>query len=80
MSDLLCNSCDKQKATLKLVKSKVLPGFPLYMCETCIRAGYEPRYVIILAGRRFGTEAVKTHILKRKYHGRDISFSEIVRD
>jgi protein-arginine kinase activator protein McsA len=79
MSDLLCNSCDKQKATLKLVKSKLL-GVPLYMCESCIKSGYEPRYVIILAGRSMGSDAVKNYILKRKYFGRDITFAEIVKD
>jgi hypothetical protein len=75
---LLCNSCNHQKETLKYVKSKLLPGVPLYMCDTCLKAGLEPRYIVILAGRRYGAEAVKTHILKRKYYGKDILFSEIV--
>jgi protein-arginine kinase activator protein McsA len=75
---MICNSCDKSKANLKFVKSKLLPGIPLYMCDTCIRNGYEPRYVIVLAGRKFGPETVKTHILKNKYIGRPIEFSEII--
>lgn len=48
------------------------------MCETCIASKFEPRWVIILAGRQVGPDSVKEFILKKKYHGNDISASELL--
>ena len=48
------------------------------MCETCIDAKFEPRWVLILAGRQFGAEHVKEFIQKRRYVGQEISASELL--
>jgi hypothetical protein len=48
------------------------------MCETCINNKLEPRWVIILAGRQFGADVVKEHVLKKKYVGETISASELL--
>lgn len=77
MEKILCYSCNKTKNKLDVKKSNLLP-INLLMCETCIASKYEPRWVIILAGRSSGPEFVKEHIIKRKYIGNEISASELL--
>ena len=48
------------------------------MCETCVSSKFEPRWVIILAGRSQGAEYVKEFIIKRKYVGTEVSASELL--
>jgi hypothetical protein len=48
------------------------------MCETCISSKFEPRWVVILAGRQLGSDAVKEFIIKKRYEGNDISASELL--
>jgi hypothetical protein len=48
------------------------------MCQTCIDEKYEPRWVIILAGRQKGSEFVRDYIIKRRYFGKPISAEEII--
>jgi hypothetical protein len=48
------------------------------MCETCITSKFEPRWVVILAGRQLGSDAVKEFIIKRKYIGNEIAASELL--
>lgn len=73
-----CYSCGKQKAEITLRKSALLPGINLMMCNTCIENKMEPRWVIILAGRQNGTQAVRDYIVKRRYIGNDILGSELI--
>jgi len=77
MEKILCYSCNKSKHKLDVKKSSLLP-INLLMCESCISSKYEPRWVIILAGRSSGSDFVKDHILKRKYLGNEISASELL--
>ena len=77
MDRLLCYSCNKNKNKLNSKKSSLL-NITLMMCETCIRAKFEPRWVLILAGRQFGAEHVKEFIQKRRYVGQEISASELL--
>jgi hypothetical protein len=58
MEKVLCYSCNKSKAALTLKKSSLMP-INLLLCETCITAKVEPRWVVILAGRQLGSDAVK---------------------
>lgn len=78
-STMICGSCDKQKAELFPRKSSLLRGTTLYMCRSCIDAKMEPRWIIIMAGRRDGSESVKEFILKNRYIGRPIEASEIIK-
>ncbi len=48
------------------------------MCDACINEKFEPRWTIILAGRQYGPDKVRDYIVKRKYHGKDISATEII--
>jgi hypothetical protein len=48
------------------------------MCETCITSKFEPRWVVILAGRQLGSDAVKEFIIKKRYCGNDIAAAELL--
>lgn len=79
MSDeLMCSSCELQKNRLYLVKSKLV-GSQLYMCQSCIDIGFEPRWAIILASRSFGPEFVRKYIKDRKYFGDEIKAQEVIK-
>lgn len=73
-----CFSCDKQKEQLHPFKSSIISGVSLFMCQVCIDAKLEPRWVIILGGRQNGAESVRDYIIKRRYLGRTISAEELI--
>ena len=77
MEKILCYSCNKTKNKLNVRKSILIP-INLLMCETCIASKFEPRWVVILAGRQLGSDAVKEFIIKRKYIGNEIAASELL--
>jgi hypothetical protein len=77
MEKILCYSCNKNKNKLNLRKSSLLP-INLLVCETCISSKLEPRWVIILSGRQFGSEYVREFIVKKRYVGNEISASELL--
>jgi len=77
MEKILCYSCNKTKNKLNAKKSSLLP-ISLLMCETCVTSKFEPRWLVILAGRQNGAESVREFILKKRYVGTDISASELL--
>jgi hypothetical protein len=77
MEKILCYSCNKTKNKLNVRKSILIP-INLLMCETCITSKFEPRWVVILAGRQMGSDAVKEFIIKKRYLGNDIAASELL--
>jgi NMD protein affecting ribosome stability and mRNA decay len=77
MEKILCYSCSKSKNKLNLKKSVIMP-INLFMCQSCIEQKYEPRWVIILAGRQSGPDTVKEFIVKRRYLGEEIKASELL--
>ena len=77
MTEMLCHICDKQKDKLIPKDSALLPGNRLFVCATCNRSGYEPRWIIIMAGRQFGRDTVWDYIDKRKYLGDEISAKDL---
>jgi hypothetical protein len=77
MEKILCYCCGQTKHKLNVKKSGLLP-INLLMCETCINGKLEPRWVIILSGRSFGSDYVKDFIIKRRYSGNEISASELL--
>ena len=50
----------------------------LLMCETCISNKFEPRWLIVIAGRQQGAELVKEHVMKKRYVGTEITASELL--
>lgn len=77
MEKILCYSCNKTKNKLNAKKSALLP-INLLMCETCINSKFEPRWVLILAGRQYGMESIREFVVKRRYVGNDIIASELL--
>jgi len=77
MDKVLCYSCNKSKHKLNIKKSILLP-INLLMCEGCISSKFEPRWLIIIAGRQQGAESVREFVLKKKYVGAEISASELL--
>lgn len=77
MDKILCYSCNKTKNKLNPKKSNLLP-INLLMCEMCIESKYEPRWVIILAGRQNGPDHVKEFIVKKRYVGEAILADELL--
>jgi hypothetical protein len=77
MEKILCYSCNKTKNQLQVKRSTLLP-INLLMCETCITSKFEPRWLIILAGRQSGSETVRDFVLKKRYIGNDIAASELL--
>ena len=73
-----CYSCGKQKNELQPKKSDIMNGITVFMCQTCIEAKFEPRWVIVLAGRQKGAEYVRDYIIKRRYVGRIIDAEELI--
>ena len=77
MEKILCYCCKKTKNKLNVRKSILIP-INLLMCETCITSKFEPRWVVILAGRQLGLDSVKEFIIKKRYCGNDIAASELL--
>jgi NMD protein affecting ribosome stability and mRNA decay len=77
MEKILCYSCNKTKNKLSVKQSTLMP-INLFMCQTCIDSKYEPRWVVILAGRSSGHEFVKEIIQKKRYIGQEITASELL--
>ena len=77
MEKILCYCCNKTKNKLTVKKSILIP-INLLMCETCITSKFEPRWVVILAGRQLGSDSVKEFIIKKRYCGNDIAASELL--
>lgn len=75
---MLCQSCNKSKNQLHHVKSRILIEISLNMCQSCIDSGYEPRWVVILAARSLGSDAVRSYIVDKRYVGPTITGVEII--
>ena len=77
MDKVLCYSCNKSKNELAAKKSVLLP-INLLLCKSCTDNKLEPRWIVILAGRQYGSDHVKEFISKKKYAGPDITASELL--
>jgi len=73
-----CYSCNKQKNNVHPKSSDIIKGVTVIMCQTCIDAGYEPRWTIVLGGRQNGPDSIKEYITKRKYIGKTITAEELM--
>ena len=75
---MVCYSCGKQKNELQPQKSAILNGIQLLLCQSCSELKYEPRWTIVMAGRQYGPDHVREHILKRLYLGNTIAAEELI--
>lgn len=57
----------------------MLPGAQMFLCQTCLDAGYEPRGYLIIASRQPSNKAnANKWIKKRKYIGDPILAEELM--
>ena len=77
-SRIVCTSCTKPKHELKRRKSKLIEGMTLYLCDSCVAAKNEPRFVILLVARQDGPAAVQEFIKHRRYIGADIKIDDLI--
>jgi hypothetical protein len=76
----VCSSCRKQKYEVHASKSTIVPNIDLLMCNMCIKKGYEPRHIIILAARSGKLALVTPFIIEQRYVGDKIHAADILRD
>jgi hypothetical protein len=77
--ELVCQSCGKQKMSLRKIKSSLIETMELIMCNSCIAYKYEPRFIVILAARTIGIgDSVRKVINDRRYIGESIPASDIL--
>lgn len=72
-----CASCKKLRNTIKARKSELV-DIDLFLCDECANKGFEPRYLVVIAGRSKGFEVVKDYIVNHRYNGPDILAAEII--
>jgi hypothetical protein len=75
----VCASCRKQKYEVHGRDSALVPAIKLLMCKTCIRKGFEPRHIIILAARSGKVRAASPFITGHLYEGDPIKAADILR-
>lgn len=75
---LKCTVCDKQKAELKPKKSKLVKGMQMFLCNDCLSNKREPRFAVIMAGRRDGLSAVDEYLRLHRYVGEEILASDLI--
>lgn len=74
-----CQSCEKQKDKLNVVRSKVVKSLDLKLCSSCKFEGYEPRWTIILGARsQLNLDVVGELVSKRLYLGEEIRLVEVL--
>ena len=76
---VVCTVCQKHRHTLRPRKSKLNPGMQMYLCNDCFNGKYEPRWLIILTGRRDGFDTVQGYLIPKRYYGDDIPASDLVK-
>jgi hypothetical protein len=76
LSEIPCSSCDQIRYQLKRKQSKLIPSFTLNLCNDCITKKFEPRWIIIMAGRQFGAGYVKDYLEPKRYVGEEILLRE----
>lgn len=57
--------------------SSLKPDFKMYVCGTCLVGNKEPRWLIVLVGRRDGIEAVRTYLDNHAYTGPELLAKEL---
>jgi len=75
--NLKCSVCNGIKNTLTLSPSQIMPKMNLYLCNTCLAQGYEPRYLVVLAARSFGADYVKKFLDGNLYVGKPVTSKDL---
>lgn len=81
MSDserVVCSVCSAAREQLHPKKSKLLKTVTLFLCNECLKANREPRYLIILVGRTKGPLSVLDYVKHHRYAGEPILAKELL--
>lgn len=80
MSDerVVCSVCSGHREQLHPKKSKLLKTVTLFLCNECLKANREPRYLIILVGRTKGPKVVLDYVKHHRYVGEPILAKELL--
>lgn len=76
---MTCTCCGKERHEVHAGKSRLMPDVKVLRCNECQANKREPRYIIIIHGRRHGIESVIKVIKERRYCGNEIAVSELVK-
>lgn len=77
-SEWICTSCQKQKHHLRSRPSKLKPDTMIYLCETCFKNNFEPRWIVMMVGRSEGFDAIKGYVKPQRYIGEPIRLEDMV--
>jgi hypothetical protein len=75
---VICTSCEAAGEQFIPTPSKLMPGVTLYLCNICFHRGVEPRFAVVLTGRKQGIDRIAGYLLNHKYVGNDILAVELV--
>lgn len=77
-SSMPCTVCRKHKFQLRPRKSRLVPGMQMWLCNDCFNGKREPRFAVIMVGRRDGALAVEEYLRLHKYVGEEILAVDLV--
>ena len=82
-SDMHCTVCREQKLQLRPRKSKLMKNLQMYLCNECFTSKREPRFAIIMVGRKDakegrGLERIEEYLRLHRYVGEDILAKDLV--
>jgi hypothetical protein len=75
---MTCSCCGKQKSQIHAKKSDIIKGVTVMMCQSCIDSGFEPRWTVVLGGRKDGPDSIRDYITKHRYVGAEITAHELI--
>lgn len=78
MTDTVCTVCQRHKAQLKPKKSQLNPSMMMFLCNECLAAKREPRFLVILVARSEGLDKVRDYIRQQRYVGEKIVAEELI--
>lgn len=82
-SDMRCTVCREQKIQLRQRKSRLMKDLPLYLCNECFANKREPRFAIVMIGRKDsrdgkGLTRVEEYLRLHRYVGDEILAKDLI--
>lgn len=82
-NDLRCTVCKQQKLQLRPRKSRLMKDLQMYLCNECFTDKREPRFAIIMIGRKDanegrGLERIEEYLRLHRYVGEEILAKDLI--
>lgn len=74
---MTCSVCKNDRNTVTPKKSALMSSVQLILCNECLEARREPRYIIIMAGRSGKTKEIRPFLKNKRYVGKEITAADI---